>query len=135
MIWPGAAVHPREWSPPIVRDGGDDTLNGEAGDDLLVGGTGNDTIAYTDVQDGGDIVVNFDGTPSGGQDVVNLDAIFDNLGVATAVRGGRVQISAAGANDVLRIDSDGDATYETLLATVSSGHTFDINDVQLGTAP
>jgi Ca2+-binding RTX toxin-like protein len=72
---------------------GDDTITGGAGNDTIEGGSGNDqidvsdgndTMRYTSAFDGTDVINGFDGNASGGQDVLDLDALFDSLGIAAA---------------------------------------------------
>jgi len=102
----------------LLGGAGNDTLNGRSGDDSLVGGEGadridvslgNDVIRLDKATDGGDSIAGFDADASGGQDVIDLDALFDDLGVAAAERSGRLSFVDTGANVDLRLDADGDA--------------------------
>ena len=137
---------------------GDDTLNGGPGDDNLLGGPGDDsifsslgsdtinvgadnsgggarpdlsssqdTVFYTNVLHAGDVIDNFDAAGSS-HDVIDLDGLFDNLGVADADRAARVSIvdSDTDQQQVL-IDTNGDSTFDLTLVTVNliSG---DLND-------
>ncbi len=86
--------------------GGDDILNGGAGDDTLIGGAGNDNIDATDgnnliqylvANSGTDTITGFDAQATGGQDRIDLEQFFDDLGVADADRG----------DYVLYVDGDG----------------------------
>ena len=86
---------------------GNDTVFGEAGNDTIAVGLGNDTIAYSSVLDGHDLVSKFDGNPAGGQDTVDLDVLFDGLGLATADRAARVAITDKGAAVDVAVDTDG----------------------------
>ena len=86
---------------------GNDTVFGEAGNDTIAVGLGNDTIAYSSVLDGHDLVSKFDGNPVGGQDTVDLDLLFDGLGLATADRAARVAITDKGATVDVAVDTDG----------------------------
>ncbi len=70
---------------------------GGEGDDTITGGAGNDRIFYTNQFDGHDLIIGFDGNPIGGQDVLDLDALFDSLGVKTEDRAGRISIVDKGA--------------------------------------
>jgi Ca2+-binding RTX toxin-like protein len=88
---------------------GDDTVFGGAGNDTVAVGLGNDTIVYSSVLDGHDLVTKFDGDAVGGQDTVDLDLLFDGLGLATIDRAGRVSILDKGATVDVRIDTDGNA--------------------------
>jgi Ca2+-binding RTX toxin-like protein len=56
----------------IDGGGGNDTVTGGAGDDRINVNAGNDTVLYTSKLDGQDVIDNFDGNASGGQDALNL---------------------------------------------------------------
>ena len=118
----------------IEGGGGADTLDGNAGNDSLAGGVGNDrinvsdgddTVLYTSKLDGKDIIDNFDGSLGGGQDVLNLDALFDTLSV-TGNRADHVSIVAntTGGVDV-RVDADGKAGFELVVATLNLANPAD----------
>lgn len=91
----------------MLGSNGNDVLNGGAGDDVMIGGAGSDTFAYATPLDGRDIIADFDGNAAGGQDTINLDALFDGLGVADADRAGRVSITGGGGIVGVSIDTDG----------------------------
>ncbi|KAF0113515.1 MAG: outer membrane adhesin-like protein [Rhodospirillaceae bacterium] len=78
----------------IFGDGGDDTISGGAGNDILDGGAGGDTFVYESIGDGHDTINNFV-TAAGNSslDTIDLDALFDALGVATSNRDGMVSIT------------------------------------------
>ena len=42
------------------------------GDDTFTGGTGKDVMRYTNILDGHDTFIGFDGNPAGGQDALDL---------------------------------------------------------------
>ncbi len=112
---------------------GNDTLSGGAGADTLSGGSGADTFVYSDVGDAGDTILDFlaDGT-----DEIDLDALFDALGVIGSGREARVEITDMGGGEYsLGIDSNGDATFDVALVTVHItdplNDIFDINDITL----
>jgi hypothetical protein len=119
----------------IVGNEGDNLIIGAQGDDNITAGSGNDVIAYTGALDGHDVINGFDADPLGGQDTFNLDWLFDSLGVATADRAARVQITDRGAAVDIRIDVDGDgASFELFAATVVTPATLTKgDDVVLGT--
>ena len=97
---------------------GADTLVGGAGADTLLGGEGGDVIAYEDLLEAGDLIDGFDAT---GVDKIDVDGLFDALGVADADRAGRVEIQQAETDGdaTILIDSDpGTAGFEVILATV-----------------
>lgn len=62
-----------------------ETISG-AGHDRIVVSSGNDVVRCTGTLGGHDVVVGFDANASDGQDVLNLDALFDLLGIGTAAR-------------------------------------------------
>ncbi len=91
---------------------GNDTLDGGLGNDVVIGGKGddqidvslgNDTVKFITPLDGHDVITGFDANPAGGQDVLNLDGLFDSLGIADpTTRAADVQITGgAGLFDVL----------------------------------
>jgi len=114
---------------------GNDTVTGGAGNDHVDAGSGNDTILYTSTLDGHDVVANFDGNPLGGQDTLNLDALFDSMGIAGAGRAAHVAIvTNAGSVDV-KVDTDnnpGDG-FELTVATLTTTDPVTVGqDVVLG---
>jgi Ca2+-binding RTX toxin-like protein len=127
----------------LTGNAGDDTLIGGAGNDKLVGGAdddridvslGNDTVRYTSSLDGTDIVDGFDGNAAGGQDVFNLDAFFDSLGIAAAARTARVFASDKGSSVEVQFDADVNGTFETVLATLNTADVITVgSDIVLGT--
>ena len=70
-----------------------ETISG-AGDDRIVVSSGNDVVRCTGTLGGHDVVVGFDANASDGQDVLNLDALFDSLGSGTAARAARVSLTS-----------------------------------------
>ena len=76
--------------------GGNDTITGGAGADTINVASGNDRLLYLSTADVLDTIIGFDNNPAGGQDLVDLDALFDSLGVAAASRAGRVQLVDTG---------------------------------------
>jgi VCBS repeat-containing protein len=109
----------------LVGGAGDDTLIGGLGNDRFEGGTGadslvfgqnNDAAIFNSLLEAGDVVSGFS-TSGVSQDFIDLDALFDGLGVAAADRAGRVILVAAGADTQLWIDSDGDTIADAQLLT------------------
>jgi VCBS repeat-containing protein len=106
---------------------GSDSLDGGTGDDTMTGGGGNDTInvssgndrvRYVSVADALDSIVAFDNSGgSGAQDFIDLDGLFDSLGVAAGSRAARVSFVDTGADVDLRLDTDGNGSFETTLLT------------------
>jgi Ca2+-binding RTX toxin-like protein len=116
-------------------NGGNDTISGGFGNDLIIGGSGNDTILYTSPLDGHDVISGFDGNASGGQDTLDLDALFDSLGVAAADRAGRVSIIDKGASVDVAIDLDGNAAngFEFTAVTLNTSDVVSVgSDVLVG---
>ena len=126
------------------------TLDGGAGNDFLLGGPGDDiilssldadrinvgadkdggspapnnpssqdTVFYSNLLHAGDLIDNFDASGSS-HDVIDLDGLFDNLGVADADRAARVSIvdSDTDQQQVL-IDTNGDTIFDLTLVTVN----------------
>jgi Ca2+-binding RTX toxin-like protein len=114
-----------------VLTGGDgkDAINGGAGNDTVTGGldddavnvaAGNDVVRYTSVLDGHDIVTGFDGNAAGGQDTLDLDALFDALAIAQPNRAGRISITDNGASVEIAVDTDGNASFDLVVATLKT---------------
>jgi hypothetical protein len=80
-----------------------------AGADTISIASGNDRLLYLSTDDVLDTIIGFDNNPSGGQDLVDLDALSDSLGVAAASRAGRVQLVDTGPDVRVNIDADGGA--------------------------
>jgi VCBS repeat-containing protein len=141
----------------IFGGSGDDTINGGGGTaaDVLIGGYGadsltgaggSDTFKYLSTLDAGDVITDFDGAGgTGNQDYIDLDGLFDALGVLAAARAGRVDVSTGGSDgggtfSNLRIDADGNGSFELTLAKVyttdalTAGHEATPNnfDIQVG---
>jgi hypothetical protein len=112
-------------------------LNGGAGNDTVEGGhgtntinvaEGNDTVVHQPSLDAYDIVQNFDGNPTDGQDTLSLDSMFDALGVSAVNRAGRVQSNDKGSTVDVRIDTNGDGVFEYLAATLNTPNTITIGE-------
>jgi Ca2+-binding RTX toxin-like protein len=130
----------------MIGNGGNDTLDGGAGNDNLIGGAGNDRIIvslgndvvrYTSTLDGHDVVVGFDGNASNGQDVLNLDALFDSLNVGTAARAARVSLTSGTEAVDVHVDVSALGNGSNVI-TVATLQTVDVvtvgQDVLVGTA-
>ena len=83
---------------------GADTLIGGFGNDSLTGGEGADSFLYHNVhEDGHDTITDF-----AGADVVDLDALFDELGIASADdRASTISIDLVDGNSILTIAQKG----------------------------
>jgi Ca2+-binding RTX toxin-like protein len=143
------ALYGGSGSDTIVGGGDNDLIIGGYGADTLTGSGGVDTFKYLSTLDAGDVINGFDGLGgAGNQDYIDLDALFDGLGVASADRVGRVDLASTGT-DVggafvnVRIDTDGvggaDLTvakvYTTDVLSVGSEAPFNNHDIQVGTMP
>ena len=130
----------------LIGGAGNDTIIGGLGNDLFNGGTGadalnfgqnNDTAIFASLLEAGDIVTGFSNSGVS-QDFVDLDGLFDGLGVAAVDRAGRVILIVAGADTQLWIDSNGDTVADTQLLTfsgINSGLTTGTaatDDIQVG---
>jgi Ca2+-binding RTX toxin-like protein len=119
----------------LLGGAGNDTIAGGAGDDLILGDSGNNTFVVSSPLEGHDIISGFDGDALGGQDTLNLDALFDGLGVAAADRAGRVSIADNGSSVDVSVDADGNAAngFEFTVATLITNDAISANqDVILG---
>ncbi|MBA4097450.1 MAG: hypothetical protein C0484_11875 [Rhodospirillum sp.] len=113
--------------------GGNDTLTGGIGNDTITGGAGNDTISYTHTLDGHDVVIGFDGNAAGGQDVLDLDILFDYLGVAIGDRAARVSILDKGASVEIAVDTNGDLAFDLAVATLKTSDVITVGpDIFVG---
>ena len=122
----------------IEGGAGNDTIDGGAGNDEIDGGAGNDainvangddTVLYTSVLDGYDVIDNFDGNIKGGQDRLNLDALFDSLESSlgtldAAARAIMVQINDKGRTVDISIDMDHNAA--TAAVKIATFNTSDV---------
>jgi Ca2+-binding RTX toxin-like protein len=100
--------------------GGKDTIFGGAGNDTIDVSLGNDIVHYISVLDGKDLITGFDGNAAGGQDVLDLHLLFDSLLVANVDRAARVSIVDSGASVQIRVDTNGDTTFDLAVATLKS---------------
>jgi VCBS repeat-containing protein len=114
---------------------GDDQITGNAGNDSIDVSAGNDTVFYTSTLDGNDVLTSFDTNASGGQDVINLDALFDTYGTLSGTRADHVNIVQSGSDTLVQVDTNNSTgTYEmtiTLSGVTASTVTIG-SDVLLG---
>jgi Ca2+-binding RTX toxin-like protein len=104
----------------LIGGFGDDTMRGQAGNDKISTLDGNDVVVYESIGDGRDALFSFDGDATDGQDVLNLDALFDSLAIADGSRAARVQITDKGATVEVRVDSNGDASFDLFVAVLQT---------------
>jgi Ca2+-binding RTX toxin-like protein len=123
----------------LTGNAGNNNLNGSTGDDTVTGGgggdqidvySGNDLVCHTAILDGHDVIIGFDGRATGGQDRLDLDTLFDSLGVATANRAGRVSVVDAGTSVDIRVNADGSAGngFELTVATLKTADTITVGE-------
>jgi Ca2+-binding RTX toxin-like protein len=121
----------------LTGNDGDDTIQGDRGNDTIDGGAGNDVFLYTSKLDGRDVINGFDGDAAGGgQDVLDLDALFDSLNVDTDLRDDRIALNDKGSSVEVRVDVDGKDTNgaEVLVATLNTADQIDVGaDILVGT--
>jgi Ca2+-binding RTX toxin-like protein len=138
----GDVIEGGEGDDLVFGNEGADTIAGGAGADTIDGGGGSDIFRYDSPLDGGDVIRNFDANPAGGQDVVDLDGLFDSLGVAGADRAARVQVEGGGGGVQLNVDVDGNAangaertvlTVQDVSPAAFTAGTAPTDDVQVGT--
>jgi len=120
----------------IEGGGGADTIDGGAGNDSITGGAGNDridvgagddTVFYASKLDGKDVIDHFDGDLAGGQDVLNLGALFDSLNLA-GNRADHVSLATTATGVDVHVDADGKAAngFELVVATLNLANPADI---------
>lgn len=81
----------------LEGQGGNDVLIGGAGNDVLIGGAGSDTFQFNSVSDGHDTIADFH--LGAGGDTIDLDSLFDALGVADGARDAQVAVTAGSGAD------------------------------------
>jgi Ca2+-binding RTX toxin-like protein len=117
----------------LLGGAGSDTIAGDFGDDTIIGGAGADVILYGMVFHGHDLIAGFDGNAAAGQDILDLDALFDSLGLAAADRAARVQIIDKGSVVELRVDTQGDQNFDLFVATIRTPDAITVGeDVLVG---
>ncbi len=105
---------------------GNDTVEGGAGHDTIDGKPGNVTVRFASILDAGDQIDNFDADPTGGQDFVDLDPLFDALEATLGPLGaqertGMVQVTIGSGTAQLFVDADNNpATGPLLLAAIAT---------------
>jgi Ca2+-binding RTX toxin-like protein len=126
-------LHGEDGKDSLNGGAGNDTITGGAGDDTITVSSGNDTVQYTSVLDGHDLLVGFDGNAAGGQDTLDLDALFDSLFVAQVDRAARISITDNGASVEIAVDTDGNASFDLAVATLKTSDVITVGqDLLLG---
>jgi len=105
---------------------GSDILDGGSGDDVMIGGIGADTIdagqgmdliIYESILDSGDIINGFEAGQD--HDMISIDTLLDNLGVATEDRANRIAVENEENVHTLKIDTSGNGLFDLMVATVN----------------
>jgi Ca2+-binding RTX toxin-like protein len=120
----------------IAGHGGNDTVTGGAGDDSIDVAEGNYTVRIASTLDGHDVISNFDGDATGGQDTLNLDTLFDSLSIAGADRAGRVTLTPGSGVVDVSVDASAlhDGSNVITVATLNTADTITVGqDVVVGT--
>ena len=104
------------------------------GNDAISVANGNDTVLYTGVLDGYDVIDSFDGKAKGGQDRLDLDALFDSLESSlgpldAATRAGMVQVNDKGSTVDMSVDMDHNAlTAAVKIATLNTSDVITVGE-------
>jgi Ca2+-binding RTX toxin-like protein len=114
--------------------GGNDTITGGPGADTINVTSGNDRIVHLSTGDVFDTIIGFDNNPSGGQDFVDLDTLFDSLGAAGGGRAGRVQFVDTGPDVQVNIDADAAAGNGFELTLLTFQGMANLTGLTVGTA-
>jgi Ca2+-binding RTX toxin-like protein len=118
----------------LIGGAGNDTLTGASGNDQIDVSSGNDTVRYTSTLDGADLINGFDGNASGGQDTLNLDALFDSLGIAVTSRAAHLTVDTHATTVDVRFDADSNGSFESVIATLNTTDAITVGtDIVVGT--
>ncbi|MAL80553.1 MAG: hypothetical protein CMN55_15855 [Sneathiella sp.] len=117
-------------SEAITGSGGNDYIAGMGGDDTLFGGDGDDRFVYMNANtDGNDVIQDFGA--NGDADVIDLTALFDDLGVAPADRADHVVFSEGGGNTTITV-TDGSDTQVSGFSIVVENASLGASDITNG---
>ena len=95
---------------------------------------GNDTVFYTGVLDGYDVIDGFDGKAQGRAGTLNLDALFDSLESSlgtldAATRASMVQVNDKGSTVDISVDMDHNAaTAAVKIATLNTSDVITVGE-------
>jgi hypothetical protein len=80
------------------------------------------------------VIIGFDGNAAGGQDTLDLDALFDSLGVAVVDRAARVSITDTGASVAINVDTEGNGSFDLAAVILKTSDVITIgSDILVGT--
>ena len=112
----------------ILGNEGSDNLDGGAGDDVLTGGAGDDTFSYDgDSAVGNDTIMDF---LDDGSDSIDLDGIFDSLGIATAERGYNAVTDSGTGDTTVTLTGNG-TEIAGFSITLVDCHSTDLDDTNV----
>lgn len=118
----------------LMGEGGDDTLVGGLGHDTLSGGEGDDSFIYNSLyEDGHDVITDYEAG-----DVVDLDALFDELGINDSDdRADAVAIEQVDGDSVLTIGEEEpyptfSITFEDVLLTEGNSDILEAQGILVG---
>lgn len=112
----------------LIGGKGEDFLFGNNGNDTYIGGEGidyiglsdsdgQDTVFFNNIADLGDIITGFCAI-DGSRDSLNLDVMFDNMGLAANDRANRIAITQNPSTSEIRLDQDSNGSFETVICTL-----------------
>jgi Ca2+-binding RTX toxin-like protein len=94
---------------------GADTLDGGAGNDTMNGGAGNDIFLFAPGFGADTIAAGFDANPTGGQDLLNIQA----FGITAATFAAEVAVAVSGTSTLITILDSGDTILLTNVAATA----------------
>ena len=107
-----------------------DYIVGAGGDDTLSGGDGDDRFAYQNAgSDGNDTITDFGA--NGDADIIDLTALFDELGIAAGDRADHVVFSETGGDTTITVTDAADAEIAGFSIVVENA-SLDSSDITSG---
>ncbi len=129
-ITPDDAFTGTDTAESINGGSGNDYILGAGGDDTLFGGDGDDRFVYQNANtDGNDVIEDFGA--NGDNDVIDLTALFDELGIAPADRADHVVFAEAGGNTTITV-TDGTDVLVPGFSIVVENASLDNSDITNG---
>ncbi|MCF8467246.1 MAG: VWA domain-containing protein, partial [Sneathiella sp.] len=127
QITPDSSYTGTPGADDIIGGTGNDYIAGQAGDDTLFGGNGDDRFVFQNAStDGHDVIQDFGANGDG--DVIDLSALFDELGIAPADRADHVVFNEAGGDTTITVTDGSDATIAGFSILVESA-SLDATDI------
>ncbi|MFC4273370.1 VWA domain-containing protein, partial [Sneathiella chungangensis] len=129
-ITPESTYTGTDASENIIGGSGNDYILGAGGDDTLFGGDGDDRFVYQNANtDGNDVIEDFGA--NGDNDVIDLTALFDELGIAPADRADHVVFAEEGGNTTITV-TDGTDVLVPGFSIVVENASLDNSDITNG---